>query len=88
MYRYHYFVKQLPIPYPHPKKFQCIRIPEGDRRIPEFTVKYKPIGWTVFIAHQYEPCVQLEAYRLKMHLLQWDAEFEIQSPEEAEKQMR
>jgi hypothetical protein len=88
MVRYHYFVKQSQIPYRYMKKFQCIRLAEGDKRIPEFTKLYASSGWNVFIEHPYQPTHDLEVYRLKMYFYQPDAEFELTTPEDDKKQMR
>jgi hypothetical protein len=68
MYRFHYFVKRTVCRdayYNVVNKFQCIRLPEGDARIPEFEEKYKPIGWNMVFTYTYKPKEEDEIFQLK-----------------------
>ena len=85
MYRYHYFVKRSPILYRYMTKFHCIRLPEGDKRIPEFTKLYASRGWNVRIEHPYEPSIQLEEYKLRLYFQRYDDIFEIVDPDDEPK---
>ena len=85
MFCYHYFVKRAQIPYTYIKKFQCIRVPEGDTRFPEFKKRYASADWDVFIAHHFQPTEQDEIFKLKLHFQAWDAEFEIKPPDDESK---
>ncbi len=82
MFRYHYFIKQTNLGALSFKKFQCIRIPEGDARIPEFTQTYYTSGLNLFIPYQFKPTVKDEIFQLQMKLRAWEAEFEIQDPQD------
>lgn len=78
MFRYNYFIKRTQIPYTYINKFQCIRVPEGDRRIPLLTVKYFPFDWNMFIAYPFKPTEEEEIFQLRMKFQQWNCnEFEI-----------
>lgn len=77
MFRYQYFVKQTNAGAWFFKKFQCVRVPEGDKRIPELTAFYKPIGNTVLIPYSFKPTEKEEAFQLKMKFQSWDAEIEL-----------
>ena len=79
MFRYHYFIKKTLIPYTFIKKFQCIRVSEGDKHIPELTEKFKQIGWTHFISYPYKPTEEEEIFKLKLQFRAWDDAFEIES---------
>ncbi len=85
MFRYHYFVKQVNIPYSYVKKFQCIRIPEGDSELPNFRDLYRPVGWDIVVTYPYAPSKDNEQFKLKATFRAWDCEFEIQSLEEHRK---
>lgn len=85
MYRYHYFVKRTPIPYRYMTKFHCIRLPEGDKRIPELIKQYAVSGWNVLITHPYQPSIELEEYKLRLYFQRYDDIFEIVDPEDDSK---
>lgn len=82
---YRYFVKQVPIPYTYMKQFQCLRVKDGDARIPELKAEYYPIGWNVNIPHVFQPTKEDEAFKLKMHFRAWESEFKIVRLDEGEK---
>jgi hypothetical protein len=77
MHRYQYFVKQANAGAWFFKKLQCVRVPEGDKRIPELATLYKPIGNIVLIPYHFKPTQKEEEFQLKMNLQSWDADIEI-----------
>lgn len=83
MFRYHYFIRKIQVPYTFMKKIQCIRVPEGDTRIPKLTEKFKQIGW--FISYSYKPTKEEEIFKLKLQFQEWNDMVEIQSIDDAEK---
>jgi hypothetical protein len=87
MHRYQYFVKRVQVPYTWSRKFQCIRLPEGDKRIPELTDLYKRFGWCVFVPYQFKPTEADEIFQLKKYFRTWDDDFEIMDPDEKPKEM-
>jgi len=74
MFRYHYFVKRTRIPYTTMGKLQCLRVPEGDKRIPSLTQAY---NLDMFIAYPYKPTEEEEIFQLKMKFQAWDSDVEI-----------
>lgn len=85
MFRYHYFIKQVSVPYTYLKKFQCVRIPEGDKELTRFQTLYYPIGWDVFLAYQFAPSKEEEIFKLKLHFQAGNSEFEVQTLEDYKK---
>jgi hypothetical protein len=81
MYRFHYFVKRTQVPYTRLTKLQCLRIPEGDARIPALTERYKPIGWEFYKAYPYKPAVHEEVLQVKMNFKAWETDVEIYNDE-------
>lgn len=81
MFRYLYLIKKMHIPYTYMQKFQCIRVIEGDKRIPVLAEKYKPIGWSMYIAYSYKPTEQDEIFQIRQKFNQWNDEFEIEDPD-------
>jgi hypothetical protein len=77
MYQYHYFCKKVPILYTRRSKFECIRVPEGSSRIPEFKKTYYSIGWNMFVAYRFKPTVDAEIFELRKKHINWDEDFEI-----------
>jgi hypothetical protein len=77
MFRYQYFIRKTHIPYTFMKKFECLRVPEGDTRIPELTQKYEPIGWNTFVQYRYKPTKEEEEFQIKMKFRGWEEEVEI-----------
>jgi hypothetical protein len=80
MVRYQYFVKRVQRPYTWFKTFHCIRVPEGDARIPALKDQYMPIGWCVFIPFPFKPTEAEETFELQKYFRTWDSEFEIVDP--------
>jgi hypothetical protein len=44
--------------------YHCIRVPEGDPRIPELTKQHKP-SWDIFVNYPYAPTTKEELFRLQ-----------------------
>jgi hypothetical protein len=77
MYRFHYFIKPTSSPAWYCKKFQCVRVPEGDPRIRTLGLDYGIGGWCIFIAHPFKPTLETEIFELQKKFQGWDSEFEI-----------
>ncbi len=58
-------------------KLQCLRVPEGDKRIPSLTQAYNLTGYGMFIAYPYKPTEEEEIFQLKMKFRAWDSDVEI-----------
>lgn len=86
MPNYRYFIKKSWTPYMgwSGDFFHCIRIPDGDPRIPELSKQYKP-SWDVFVHYPYAPTDKEEVFRLQTHFQAFGTNFVIETPEEAEK---
>ena len=88
MLRYEYFVKRTYGYHSFVKKFQCIRLPEGDPRTAEYARLYYPIGWRVLIPYYFKPTQEDEIFQLKLKFIAWDADVEIIDPDtKPEKEM-
>ena len=86
MFRYRYFIRKTVVPYnSYASVFKCIRVPEGDARIPKLTETYKPIGWDLFIEYPYKPTTEAEIFQLKMKFQGWDSQVEIEDIDAVEK---
>jgi hypothetical protein len=90
MYKFYYFVKRTVGRDAYNNvlnKFQCIRLPAGDARIPEFEEKYKPLGWNMFVTYSYKPKEEDEIFQLKQRFqaYNWSDVFEIEDLSEPKK---
>jgi hypothetical protein len=87
MPNYRYFIKKLWRPHMGwggEYNYYCIRVPEGDPRIPELTKQHNP-SWDVFVNYPYAPTTKEELFRLQTHFQAFGTNFVIETPEDAEK---
>jgi hypothetical protein len=85
MIRYHYFIKATMERATMINRFHCIRVPDGDLRIPTLLKEYSPVGWNVLVQYQFPPSEQEETFQLRTYFktFQWNDEFFIEAADSA-----
>jgi hypothetical protein len=81
MVRYRYFIRFGASRY-HP--LHCVRVPEGDHRIPELIEKYNKIGMDTALSYYSPPSKEEEIHQLRMRVRAWDSEVTIEDLDKKE----
>ncbi len=85
MVRYRYFIRFGASRY-HP--LHCVRVSEGDYRIPELVKQYNQIGTDTTLSYYSPPTKDQEIYEIRMRMRAWEREVTIEDLDKKEKELR